>query len=447
MAGAALLELPADLLLHVLSRLGDADRALGAVDLVCFARTCRAANRPLRGGQPGLCQQAACAILGSPGCVALRAAAAESKADAELRVVDGPAAGRNWLRELYTFDCSLWRALEPVELNLGCKAVAPGAAVRGGVPHLVTGSASGLMLWAAHTDRCSVTLLPSARTVDVVAVVQSGLVAAAAADTGGLVRLLDLADGGSAVRHVQTGCASVSALGCLGDVVIAAGEDTLVACFAAPSGVLFPALLAHAPGQASVSACGSIVAVGSSESIHVFEQSGPGERPQLLAVLGGDAASASAIALLPTGILAAADWWGEVHVWTHAAPKAGAVLAERWLPRLSFDAFGEAHDTDCCGLTLSTCHERFLATGHRWGASISIWNCLDGTLISTVGAPDGVLCFGCSSSMILASSGGGSVRIWRPRQSQALCGSEAERVRPSAGSGSAGDVEVVVAAA
>ncbi|KAG8469948.1 hypothetical protein KFE25_006403 [Diacronema lutheri] len=422
MAAKLLLDLPADLLVQVLVHLCDEDRCAGAIDLACVARTCRAVGCR-RDGKPSVAEEAARAVLYSPRCVELRAEASGGAPAGTAVAAEEPTARGGWMRALHVFDCGLWRVLPTVELsslNLGCCAVSPGAAVVRGAPHLVSAGPSGLMLWAVNAPRLSLSFLPGAGAVDVLAIVCTrGLVATACADAGGLVRIHDLADGGRVCRAVQTLCGAISALAACGGVVIAAGEDTLVACFDAFSGeLLSPPLLSHAPGQASIASCGSLVAVACAGRMHIFEQGESGERPQLVQVLrGDDAPSASAIALLPIGILAVADCYGEVHVFSRAA-RAGAgafALGERWQPRLSFDALPDSADVDCCGLSLASCAGRFLATGHRWGSSVSLWNCFDGELVARLDAPDGVLCLASVQSMLFAFGSDGSVAVWRAR--------------------------------
>lgn len=404
-----LLALPHDLLVKVLTHLCDGGCSAGAVDLLSYSRTCRIAAGRSGGRQLSAAEEAARVVIQS-------ARGAPPKED------ENPVAGpTRWMRELYVRDCSEWDMHESGKLNLRSEVISKGPALVGGIPHLVTGGPSGLMVWMVSTDRCAVTLLPSVPPIVALAVVHTSFIAAAEFSNCGSVWMLDLDNVASTRRTVQTACAAVTTLECCGGVVVAAGEDTCVACFDGSSGEMFPPLLSHAPGPACIAACGVTVAVGCSGRIHVFEQGSPGERPELLQVLrGDDAASACAIALLPAGILAAADWFGEVHVWSQRGSKTEDTLGPAsadgpWVARLSFDALGEPAGAECSGLSLAVCHDRFLATGHRWETSVAIWNCFDGTLVARVESPDGVLCFGSVCNTLVALSGSGVVAFWRPR--------------------------------
>jgi len=433
----------------VLSGLCTAGRSTaGAVDLAAFSRTCRAVGLAQTDGSLSAAHEAARLVLRAACDDKMRKAAARRKPPAEDEQ-EGPrsqqlsdaGAGSCWMRTLHHHEMAQWASFEPATLDSlhpFCTAISPGVALERGATHMVTGG-TGLGLWAVHADQVSCKILPGVLRVDVLALSHSGLVATASNEEPGVVRIHDLADGGALRRTVRTGCASISSLLGCGDKVLAAGEDTLIACFDAISGEVHPALLSHAPGQACLAACSSTVAVACSGRIHLFEQECPSDRPQRSQVLrstdNDDIASSSAIALLPSGILAAADWYGEVHVWSRQDDPV-SLLGERWVPRMSFDALDESTDTEgeiygC--LSLATCLGCFLATGHVWGTSIKLWNVFDGTLVARLAAPDGCLCFGVAESMILAASGGGGVTVWKPRSSSKAGTQEATSGLPTVG--------------
>jgi hypothetical protein len=388
----------------VLVRACDADRCAGALSLAAFARTCRAAQ--------GFASDAARAILQSAElCVGAFAAGAH------VGNIARPG-GAGWVHALYHIDLASWRSSSIVPPSLDAfRTVAQTLAIVSGAPHLLTCGPSGLATWSMNEDqRDKMCVLPCAGQIEVVAVLHLGLVAVSAAGAPGLVRILSLVEGGRTHRVVQTGCASIRALVGCGDLVVVAGEDTHVACFNAITSERLPPLLSHAPGEAVVARSGATLAVACSGRIHIFEQESPAERPQLLHVLRGDDAEASsALAVLPSGLLAAADWFGTVHVWTCRASDVEYWLGERWLPRLRIEALDEGTDTNSHGrLALSTLRDRFLMSSHEWERAIKLWNAFDGYLLARIPTPDGVLSLGCGPAMLLVVNDDGGVTVWRP---------------------------------
>jgi hypothetical protein len=448
-----LLDLPLELLLRILLRLCLHNRCLGALDLAAVSCTCTALGAA-RGEQPSLANEAARIVLRSPACVELLAAAGapaseddddEADRDADAAKGGGGQLGAaRWTRALHHFDAGLWRSLKPIERapqDLGCRAVSPSPALVGGAQQLLTAGEIGLPLWSGGTadlERCSVTVLlsttPHAITA-LAAVPSCGLVAAATDDDDGTLRILDLAAAGRLLHTVRVGSARISSIAACGELVLCAGESTHVSCVAARSGQLLPPLIDSAPGLALVATCGSTVAVACAGSIQLFEQRAPHERLRPTCTLRAEERTeeTSALALVSERVLASADFFGGVSVWCrdgreeeegcarqkelplHTLRARPTALGQQpWRARLNFDALDPSTDAECLGLSLAPCRERFLLSGHVWELSIKVWNVWDGTLVARIATSDGVGCLGCVPTIILCSSGTGSVGVWRP---------------------------------